>query len=213
MKLINLAFLLLILISGLLLLVALAPEPETAAVGAHPIFAGMQAAGDGQERLAAIGVYAYVMQALVLVLVIVLLSMGVARSRRTGVYWSIMGVIVIAMLGVWAMINVSHRAFLDSSETGYFLGFPIATAWMIYGVFFAGALLVLFYVVKFRRYFYSEDDDAEFEKLLLDLRQQSEKDGDPEDEQLVTEAQQVQGSGGTSLAASENTDSGNTESN
>ena len=60
----------------------------------------------------------------------------------------------------------AHQAFLDSGETGWFLGFPSAAAWQVYGVWFAGVVLVAAYSAGFRRYILSEDDERRFEELL-----------------------------------------------
>jgi hypothetical protein len=60
---------------------------------------------------------------------------------------------------------LSYLDFLRSGETAFVLSFPIATSWMLYGVWVSGMVLAGIYVFGFRRYIFSLEDEAEYEAL------------------------------------------------
>ena len=72
----------------------------------------------------------------------------------------------LIMFFVWWNMYFGHQQFLVSGETGYFLGFPIATAWQLYGTWISGLPLMLIYSVWFSRYVFSDEDEKAFQALI-----------------------------------------------
>ena len=69
-----------------------------------------------------------------------------------------------------------HLHFLATGETSFFMGFPTPTAWAVYGVW-AGALPSMFiYVIGFRQFIYTEEDEAEYEQLLIEIQRENAED-------------------------------------
>ena len=160
MKLVHYIFALIILISILLIIVALSPMPSIIS-SAHLHFDGMKVGGNGIERIQHIGMYAYWLQNTVLVLALLLISLGIKECNRTRSYWLFLILIGICMIGVWHEIYFEYQNFLATDETEYFFGFPTATAWMIYGIWGSAALLTLLYVIGFRKFIYTLEDEFE----------------------------------------------------
>lgn len=179
MKLIHFVFALIILISVLLIIVAVSPVPSNIS-SAHPTIVDMKVGGDGAKRLEHIGTTAYWLQNAVLLLSVLFISLGVKERNRTKSYWACLIAIALAMIGVWYNIYVGHQTFLITGETGYFLGFPTSTAWMIYGIWASAALLTLLYVIGFRRFIYTHEDERAFEELLSDIEDEKLKQGVPD---------------------------------
>ena len=155
--------------AALLLVIGFADAPPNAAGVAHETVSAMRAGGDGASRLESIGGYAFAFQSLALLFTILLCVLGVSPAKRSPAFLGWMAFTYAANMLVWQQMYFGHQAFLGSGETGWFLGFPTATAWQVYGVWFAGVVLVAAYSVGFRRYVLSEDDERRFEELLREF--------------------------------------------
>ncbi|MCG8414591.1 MAG: hypothetical protein MI746_10280 [Pseudomonadales bacterium] len=156
---------------GLLMIAIMAADTVPNSGGlAHPEHAGMQVGDDGAERLDSIGVFAFLFQSLLLSLVVCLSILGVSERRRSPQLLALMGASLIFMLFVWWQMYSGHQAYLATGETGYFMGFPTATAWQVYGTWLGAIPLILIYSIGFRKYIYTKEDEAAFNKLLMETR-------------------------------------------
>lgn len=164
-----LIFAVVLALAGILLLIGLIETPPNAAGVAHDTVSAMQAGGDGASRLESIGGLAFAFQSLVLLFAILLCVLSVSPARRSPVFLGWMAVTYAVNILVWQQMYFGHQAFLDSGETGWFLGFPTATAWQVYGVWLAGVVLIAVYSAGFRNYVLSEDDELRFEELLREF--------------------------------------------
>lgn len=162
--------LVLALLWALLVLVAVQPEPPVPNSLPHPDIDGMMAGSDGLARLAEIGLPAFSLQAATLVLVVLMIALGVSRRYRTLPFWLGLAATAILFLFVWSRIFLGHQLFLNTGEFQYVLGFPAPTAWVGYGIWASGLALLLLYVLGFRKFIYTHEDEAEFERLVRDLR-------------------------------------------
>ncbi len=175
-QLIFVIFALCVAMSALLLLIIFA-EPVAGAGGvAHPLFKGMSNGGDGAARLEHIGAYAYAFQALLLALIVALSTLGISERHRTPRLRAYMiATFVFSLFVLWRMV-AGHLHFLATGETSFFMGFPTPTAWAVYGVW-AGALPLMFiYVIGFRQFIYTEEDEAEYEQLLIEIQRENAED-------------------------------------
>lgn len=163
---------------ALLLLLIMLAEPVAGAGGVpHPVFEGMRRGGNGAARLQHIGSYAYSFQALLLALIVALSTLGVSeRHRSARLRGYMISTFLFSAFILWRLV-ASHQQFLATGETSYFMGFPEATAWAIYGVWAGAVPLMILYVVGFRQYIYTEDDEAEFNTLLEETRAQNDQAG------------------------------------
>ena len=140
----------------------------------HPEFSGLQIGGDGAARLQHIGILGFTFQSLLLTQIVLLSILGVAERYRTVSLLTYMGACLIIMLLVgWKMFS-GHLQFLDSNQTGYFMGFPTATAWQTYGTWISAIPLILIYSLGFRKFIYTEEDERRFNELLTEKAQQQE---------------------------------------
>ncbi len=159
---------------GLILLAIALIEPTPNAGGVpHPVFPGMVIGGDGEARMADIGTLAFLFQSLLLLLIVCLSILGVNEERRSPKFMAFMVASYIFMLFIWWQMYSSHQHFLATGETGYFLGFPTATAWQVYGTWLCAIPLIILYSVGFRQFVFSEEDEAKFQALLEETRKES----------------------------------------
>ncbi len=165
-----------VLMGGLLVAIMLAESVPNAGGVAHSLFPGMQAGEDGAARLEFIGGYAFLFQSLLLILIVALSILGVSERHRSKEFLVYMAASLAFMLFIWWQMYSNHQAFLETGETGYFMGFPIATAWQMYGTWLGAIPLILVYVLGFNKYIYTRDDAEAFDKLLREFKQTEEHD-------------------------------------
>ncbi len=154
------------LMAALLVAIGLAETAPNAAGLPHPRLPGMLAGGDGAARLEHIGALAFAFHGLLLLLICSLCVLGIAERRRGRALLALMaGSCAFMLLVCWRM-HAEHQAFLATGETGYFLGFPAATAWQVYGTWLGAVPPALIWTLGFRRFVFSAEDEARFERLL-----------------------------------------------
>ena len=174
-KLIYVIFATVLLMAAILVAICLAEAVPNGAGMAHPDFNGMQSGGDGAARLEHIGSLAFAFQCLLLVLIVCLCALGVAEHRRTPELWAYMGGTLLFSLFVWWKMYSGHQTFLETGTTDYFMGFPIATAWQVYGTWLAAIPLILLYSLGFRKFIFTIEDEDKYEDLLEKLREETEQ--------------------------------------
>lgn len=160
-----------LLMGGILIAISLAETVPNAAGIAHPRFPGMQVGGDGAARLQFIGGYAFLFQSLLLVLIVALTILGVSQRYRSVEFMAYMAASLAFMLVVWWQMYNGHQQYLLTGETDYFMGFPVATAWQVYGTWLGAIPLILVYSLGFRKFIYTAEDEAAFQALLAEHKQ------------------------------------------
>lgn len=171
-KLIYIIFAIAVLMAGILLAISLAEPVANASGAAHPDFPGMQIGGDGAARLEHIGLLGFTFQCLLLCQIILLSLLGIAeRHRTTDLYVYMFGTMLFTLFIGWQMYS-GHQEYLDTGSTGYFMGFPTATAWQLYGTWLGAIPLVIIYSVGFRKYIYTPQDEEKFQQLLSEKAQE-----------------------------------------
>ena len=164
------------LMGVILLAISFAETVPNAGGVPHPEFPGMVIGGDGAARLEHIGGLAFAFNALLLTLVVSLSILGVSERHRSPKFLLAMAGSLIVMLLVWWAMFSTHQEFLRTGETGYFMGFPVPTAWQMYGTWLGAIPLVLIYTLGFRQFIFTEEDEAEFNALLKECQQEEGRD-------------------------------------
>lgn len=155
------------LIMGALLLFIMNAEIVTNGGGIkHEIFAGMSIGGDGLERLRYTGTPSYTFGGLLIFLIVMLCLLGIPPRKRDLQLCLFLLLTLIFSLTVWYQMINSHLEYLETGVTGYFMGFPTASAWQMYGIWLSSAPLIFLYSIGFRRYVFSDSDEKEFDTLL-----------------------------------------------
>lgn len=157
-----------LVLCGILVLICLAPGVDNAAGIAHPQYESMRAGGDGLARIEPIKALAFAFQVVVLAQFACFIALGVSEQRRDPTFYGLMAACYVITVVVWWQLFARHQAFLASAETSYFLGFPTATAWVVYGIYLAGVTFIGIYVFGFKRYIWSDEDQQKFDQLLAE---------------------------------------------
>jgi hypothetical protein len=140
----------------------------------HPEFAGMQQSGADAEPDAALLWVGWSFGALQIGFFAAMLALG-ARSRR-GLRG--LGVPLIAAsfvyLAIWSALVLAYRSQTNAEDPVLFLGFPAATAWMLFALWPCPLIFTFCYVVGFDRWIATPEDLAKLEQTLERLRAESE---------------------------------------
>lgn len=134
----------------------------------HPTIPGLMVGGDGAARLAEIGWLAFLFQCLLLLLIVALAALGVSSKHHSLQLYVLLFLTYIFTLIIWWQMYFGHQQFLETGETGYFLGFPVATAWQMYGTWLGAMPLILIYVLGFKTFIHSDEDEQRYQQLLKD---------------------------------------------
>lgn len=152
-----------------LLLAIILADPVAGSGGVpHPSIPGLMVGGDGVARLAEIGGLAFMFQSLLLLLIVALAALGVSRKHHSLTLYILLFLTYLFTLFIWWQMYSGHLHFLETGETGYFLGFPTATAWQMYGTWIGAIPLVLIYVLGFKTFIHSDEDEQTYQQLLKD---------------------------------------------
>lgn len=165
MQLIHAILALLLVILGLLVWLMLIPEPALATGAPHSLFPAMNAGGDGLARLQGATLPIGWLGACCFLMMLLLTALGVQPARRSGGFWLLMLLVTVATQWVWWAMYGSYLRYLETGELTLLLGYPTATAWMLFGVWLAGTGLCLIYVIGFRRFIFTAEDEAAYEAL------------------------------------------------
>ncbi len=96
--------------------------------------------------------------------------MGVATRRRDVRLRLIMAGLTAISMVAWHMMFSGYLVFLRTGVTEIVLGFPKPTLWFLLGLWASYLPLCAFYVIAFRRYFYSHADEADFKALVAEVK-------------------------------------------
>jgi hypothetical protein len=161
---------LLLAILGIVITTLLTDVPTHAAGFAHPDIPGMQVGGDGMARFSPMywGILAFQMASLCIITALIYLSVPARRKDR----WFHIALVVItfACCYVWWRVFDGYHDFLLSGEVIMVLGFPEPSTWMIFGTWASGVLFCVFYVLGFRRYFFTHAEEKDFEELVNEMK-------------------------------------------
>ncbi|MEM9014173.1 MAG: hypothetical protein AAGB02_03605 [Pseudomonadota bacterium] len=136
--------------------------------GDHPVISNMSVGGSGYDRTGPILTQVFVWQCSVIIFAILMISLGVPKKRRTIKVYLSLSACALVSIAVWSALFLAYRAYLESGSTMYFLGFPVASAWMVYGIWIGHLPLTVIYVFGFHKRIFTEKDQAEFAAILSD---------------------------------------------
>jgi hypothetical protein len=60
--------------------------------------------------------------------------------------------------------------YQETNSTSYFGGFPIPTAWMLYGMWFVPAIITSAYIFKFDDWVLTKEEEKQFHEIVAARR-------------------------------------------
>ena len=164
MKSYSVIFFLLIALMGIVFTILLQPAPDSISGNLHPIFPSMSQGGDA-SRHDGIWALGWLFGALQIILFVVCIWVSLCGEKTHR--W------VVILCGVGLFINFHHAHDHLSPgrcrEAPFVLGFPLPTTLLLFGMWPMAVVFSILYVVKFRSWVYSPQDQEVFENLKAEM--------------------------------------------
>ncbi|MEE9219486.1 MAG: hypothetical protein V3U98_10520 [Acidobacteriota bacterium] len=151
---------------GVLGAAALVPEVGGGHSAAHPRFPSMAYGGSGFERHGGILWLGWAFGVFQILLYAALMAFGGSkRGSLRGLGYPLL-LSTAAYLAVWSWLVLSYRSYMSGAGRSLFLAFPAPTALLVYGLWPLTLLFTLCFVLGFKRWVLSDEDYAEYQRLL-----------------------------------------------
>jgi hypothetical protein len=95
-----------------------------------------------------------------------MIALGVRPDRRSSGFWVQLGASFGLLAAAWTVMYQAYEGFLVTGQTQMIAGWPYPTAWQVYAIWLSGFGLVALYVVGFKAYVWSDDDETRFRALV-----------------------------------------------
>ena len=173
MKLATWIFALYLAIGGIVALALLLEEIPGSHGLPHPAYEDMSIGGESHrhDQVIWLGTALGMLQ---ITLFVSMLCLAIKLDRKQGA-WMAFGAIM--MLTVFIAMVFSYRSLLDAGTLAnppIFLGLPVPTAWMIYGLGLIPLFFVVFYVVQFDSCVLRAERYEKFQQILAEFQRREE---------------------------------------
>lgn len=98
------------------------------------------------------------------------LGLNRASNRKAILPWLVVGYLLYGLTYIGVIL--ADLNYMANESTNYFLGFPIPTAWMIFGMWFSPLFFSVLYVLNFDSWVISQKEVEKF-KALVNHRRKS----------------------------------------
>lgn len=166
MKTIHFIYVLLILFLGVIIALAMTTAPVNVTGQVHDGYKTMLKGGESMSSSAHTTLLAYLFGLCATGTLCLFLIMGARRrGKLDGIRPWLIGA-SIAYLLVFTLTYFSDLNYVATGHNRFFLGWPIPTAWMIYAMWATPIFFVLIYILKFRDWILTSEDETRFKELV-----------------------------------------------
>ena len=88
---------------------------------------------------------------------------AVGFRKKTERWWYLTFVLFVL---VFIKMILVDRAYAGGEISGYFWGFPLPTAWMLFALSLVPIIITIVYIIRFDRWIFSPDDQKKFEQIV-----------------------------------------------
>lgn len=146
-------------------LLALLEAPPGLGGGLHPALATMRQGGEGSGAVLVLG---WVLGCAVILCFAALVHFGGVRGAGRAPLARLLRVVTVLYLGAWSWLVWAYHAALGHPEPHLVLAMPRATAIMLFVFWPVSMLFSALFVIGFRRWVLTPEEEAAFERLLRD---------------------------------------------
>jgi len=166
------------------IITTLMPEIEGARGTAHPDFVSMSHGGSGVDRHAQVLWMNWAFGMLTILIFAILLAFGSRKRESLRGLGRWLVITTIGCLGAWTWLVVSYQRYMTEDTHALVFALPAPSAVMLYVLLPISVLFNIFYVVGFKRWILSDEDLADYERLLAARKasQHPDKNQLPEDD-------------------------------
>ena len=161
---------LLVFMLGLSALILGIPEPINGHGMAHHAVDGMRQVGDIRQQSDPVFGAGYLLGILIYLVISVLVYLGVQPAKRDRKLVMAHTAATLLVLGMWSLLMYLFRQYLLTGDPMIVFGFPLPTLVMLLGVWIAPMSFSLIYILGFRRWVFTQEDEKAFRELLESKR-------------------------------------------
>jgi len=100
-----------------------------------------------------------------IIIFVIFLSIGIHQKENSKTKIRVWVIGLIIYLGIFIAGIVDYVHFTNSDSVKLFLGFPVPTAWMLFGIYLYPLFFTFFYVTKFKYWVLGDEKEKQFRKL------------------------------------------------
>lgn len=138
----------------------------------HPVFPSMKHGGSGAERTSRILWLGWAFGVLEVSFFVACLALGTAKGEKVGPYRKPLIAGALVYIGVFTLLVLSYRSYLNEETHVLFLTQVRPTAWMLYGMWLFPLLFAALYTVTFNSWYFSEQDLERFRQIVAEKKAQ-----------------------------------------
>ncbi len=99
------------------------------------------------------------------IIFVIFLYIGIRQKENSQTKIRVWIIGLIIYLGIFIAGMIDYVNFTNSESIKLFLGFPLPTAWMLFGIYLFPLYFTFFYVIKFKYWVLSDEKEKQFRKL------------------------------------------------
>jgi hypothetical protein len=169
MRPVHVVFVILLALAALAVWISSIEPPPNATGVAHAMIAGMKQGGDGLQRAEPVFVLGTLFGLLIFGAALSAVYLGVPEAYRSAAFKLGFSICACLLLLSWfGLVWTYHNYIHDPTASGFFLGFPAPTAWLLYGIWLAPFGLIVLYIYGYRRWIFPPEAEEKFKQLMAE---------------------------------------------
>ena len=151
---------------GVLLYTVFSPDEHYPGAATHPEQSEMHVAGAAAAFDAEMIVPGAIAGVLVIAVYLLCLLLGAGKNGASLTFVGVVAASSCLVVGSFLAMTFSFDDYVGDPSPQLVGGFPIPTAWMVFGVWMSPVVFLAVYVAGFRRWVMTEDDRKRLEALI-----------------------------------------------
>ncbi len=173
MRLIHLLLILSVVLLLLIGVVSTLPQAGEAPASANPEFSSLLVSNESFAGQPGVLGFGYLIGILMIAAMAVSVLIGITKHGKLGTLgrWLLGGFVAYAL--VFTAVIYSYQRYDHGNAQNFFGGFPLSTAWLVYGVWLFPWFFIAVLVIMFDRSFLTQSDLDRFHALVQKSRDKS----------------------------------------
>lgn len=151
---------------GVLLYAVFSPDEQYPGAATHPEQSEMHVAGAAAAFDAEMIVPGAIAGVLVITVYLLCLLLGAGKNGASRTFVGVVAASSCLVIGSFLAMAFSFGDYVRNPSPSLVGGFPIPTAWMVFGVWMSPVVFLAVYVAGFRRWVMTDDDRKRLDALI-----------------------------------------------
>lgn len=156
---------------GVIFYAVMSPPQNYPGAGTHPGQSEMHVAGSAAEFDAGMIVAGAVAGVLMICVLLLCLLLGTGKNGANRKFLGLVAVSSCPLIVAFLAVTCSFQSYLTDPSPPLFAGFPIPTAWMVYGISLSPLIFLVIYIGGFHRWVMTASDQQRLDELVASGKQ------------------------------------------